>query len=246
MLITTGGRRAVDATFTAQRQSLERRQHMRHFSIRPTLTLKGRKFKGLRGLSGKPTHPPLTDIPIAAYLFVGVFDLISFAGRHDSWSHEWYQAASFVLTGGALVSLATALTGFWDRWRSSEPGTQARRTVNTHATIMVIVTVIVLVDLGLRWFRYHAMTHPPVVVLVLSLVAAVFVAIGSSYGGTLVFEYGFDVETAGDHPVWHRSETDVFPGEHAIEIAGDGQNAATALPDNKMRETDPSTPRQSQ
>jgi uncharacterized membrane protein len=219
---------------------------MRHFSFRPTLTLKGRKFKGLRGLSGKPTHPPLTDIPIAAYLFVGVFDLISFVGRHESWSHEWYQAASFVLTGGALVSLATALTGFWDRWRSSEPGTQARRTVNSHATIMVTVTVIVLVDLGLRWFRYHAMTHPPVVVLVLSLVAAVFVAIGSSYGGTLVFDYGFDVETAGDHPVWHRSETDVFPGEHAIEIAGDGQDgAAAAPPDKELRQPGASTLRQS-
>ena len=35
-----------------------------------------------------------------------------------------------------------------------------------------------------------------------------------SFGGALVFEYGFNVETAGDHPVWHRSETDVFPGWH--------------------------------
>ena len=33
---------------------------MRKFSVRPTLTLRGRKFKGLRGWSGKPTHPPLT------------------------------------------------------------------------------------------------------------------------------------------------------------------------------------------
>ena len=33
-------------------------------------------------------------------------------------------------------------------------------------------------------------------------------------GGSLAFDdYGFNVETAGDHPVWHRSETDVFPGD---------------------------------
>jgi hypothetical protein len=32
-------------------------------------------------------------------------------------------------------------------------------------------------------------------------------------GGSLVYDYGFNVETAGDHPVWHRSETDVFPGQ---------------------------------
>ena len=38
---------------------------MRKFAVRPALTLKGRKFKGLRGFAGKPFHPPLTDIPIA-------------------------------------------------------------------------------------------------------------------------------------------------------------------------------------
>ncbi len=37
---------------------------------------------------------------------------------------------------------------------------------------------------------------------------------GATYGGTLVFDYGFNVETAGDSPVWHPSETDVLPGEH--------------------------------
>ena len=39
---------------------------MRTFSFRPALTLKGRKFKGLRGFAGKPFHPPLTDIPVGA------------------------------------------------------------------------------------------------------------------------------------------------------------------------------------
>ena len=40
-------------------------------------------------------------------------------------------------------------------------------------------------------------------------------ALGAAFGGTLVFDYGFNVETAGDSPVWHASETDVFPGEHS-------------------------------
>ena len=43
---------------------------MKRFSIRPTLTLKGRTFKGLRGWSGKPLHPPLTDIPIIVAVLV--------------------------------------------------------------------------------------------------------------------------------------------------------------------------------
>ena len=51
---------------------------MRKFSVRPTLTLKGRTFKGLRGWSGKPLHPPLTDFPIAAYVLAAVFDVAAF------------------------------------------------------------------------------------------------------------------------------------------------------------------------
>lgn len=200
---------------------------MRRFSVRPVLTIKGRKFKGLRGWAGKPLHPPLTDIPIGAYILVGALDLISFVGRHSAWTKEFYQAASFVLVGGAAVSLLAAATGFWDRWRSSEAGTQARRTVNTHALIMVTVTVIVLVNLGLRWFRYHADPHTPPGILVLSLVAAGLVAIGSTFGGSLVFDYGFNVESAGDHPVWHTSELDVFPGQpHPVPAQPAGRPAA--------------------
>jgi hypothetical protein len=37
--------------------------------------------------------------------------------------------------------------------------------------------------------------------------------LGGALGGTMVFDYGFNVETAGDSPVWHRSEADVLPGE---------------------------------
>ena len=37
---------------------------------------------------------------------------------------------------------------------------------------------------------------------------------GATFGGSLVYDYGFNVETAGDHPVWHKSETDVFAGRH--------------------------------
>jgi hypothetical protein len=30
-----------------------------------------------------------------------------------------------------------------------------------------------------------------------------------------VFDYGFNVETAGDSPVWHRSERNLLPGHKA-------------------------------
>jgi uncharacterized membrane protein len=107
------------------------------------------------------------------------------------------------------------LTGWADWHRSSEPGTQARRTINAHAITMITVTVLVLVDLAWRALGDPDAGRTPVGVLVLSLVAAGLVSLGATIGGSLVYDYGFNVETAGDHPVWHKSETDVKPGEHA-------------------------------
>ena len=187
---------------------------MRHFSVRPAITIKGRKFKGLRGFAGKPFHPPLTDFPIAAYVLGAVFDVIScVGGKGHTWSRELWHAGTFVFFGGAVVSVLAALTGFFDWLRSSEPGTQARRTVNTHATIMITVTVLAVADIALRLNDYHTRVHSPVGITVLSVVIAALVSWGATYGGSLVFDYGFNVETAGDSPVWHESETDIGPGE---------------------------------
>ncbi len=191
---------------------------MRHFSFRPTLTMKGRQFKGLRGFAGKPTHPPFTDVPVGAYVIAAGFDVISFVGGHASWSHEFYQAGTFVLVAGLLVSLAAVVTGVVDWWTSSEAGTQARRTINAHATLMVATTLVVIADAGLRIFHYGSATNPPALILILSLVAAIVVGVGATYGGSLVFDYGFNVETGGDHPVWHHSEVDVFPGQHEVDV----------------------------
>lgn len=188
---------------------------MTRFSVRPTLTLKGRTFKGLRGWSGKPMHPPLTDIPIAAYVLAAVFDVISVIGGDDKgWAHDFWRAGTYVFIAGAVVSVFAALTGLWDAWKSSEAGTQARRTINTHAAIMIVVTVLALVDVVWRLIEYDTQPNTPVAIMVLSIIVAVLVSFGATFGGALVFEYGFNVETAGDHPVWHQSETDVFPGRH--------------------------------
>src|SRR5215472_9432425 len=103
---------------------------MRKYSVRPTLTLRGRTFKGLRGWSGKPLHPPLTDFPVAAYVLAAVFDVIAVLGRHESWARDFFRAGTYVFIGGAAVSVLAATTGFVDWLRSTQQGTQARRTAN--------------------------------------------------------------------------------------------------------------------
>lgn len=187
---------------------------MRVLSFRPSFTFRGRKFKGLRGWAGKPLHPPLTDVPVGAYMIAAAFDVISFLGDGHDWARDLYRAGTFALTAGAAVSLLAALTGYWDWLKSTEKGTQARRTVNAHAWTMISVTALVLVALALRWFVYDADTHTGAVAVVLSLLIALLTVLGGTIGGTLAYDYGFNVETAGDHPVWHASEADVFPGQH--------------------------------
>jgi len=189
---------------------------MRKFSLRPTLTLKGRTFNGVRGWSGKPMHPPLTDFPIAAYILAAIFDVIStIAGSDHDWARDLWHAGTFAFVGGVAVSVFAAITGFWDAWKSSEAGTQARRTINTHATIMMTVTVLAIVDMIWRLNDYHTELVTPSGIVVLSVVIALLVSFGATFGGTLVYDYGFNVETATDSPVWHQSETDVLPGQHS-------------------------------
>ncbi len=190
----------------------------RLFSIRPTWSFKGRRFRGiLQGFSGKPFHPPLTDFPIVCYSLAAVFDLISIVSDHmDPKAHDFFAAATFVMVSGFIVSLGTALTGFMDWWkgiprdrRSGWLGrakhTQVWRTINWHATVMLAVTAITLVDILLRVGNFDE-GQTTGLWLVLSLVAGGLVLFGAAYGGTLVYEYGFNVENVAE--VWNESEED--------------------------------------
>lgn len=191
------------------------------FSIKPTLTLRGRKFKGPRGLAGKPFHPPLTDFPVVAYFLCGVFDLISwYKGQGESIAHDFFVSGTHVIIAGAIVSIPTALTGFWDWWKGMQRDessgfigkaahTQAWRTANFHGIVMVTNQVLVAINIAMRLGRWDdGYTNTPL--MVLSLVIAGLVSLGAAYGGTLVYDYGFNVEQGYDQ-VWEEREDDIFP-----------------------------------
>lgn len=201
------------------------------FSIKPSLTIKNRKFKGLRGWAGKPFHPPLTDIPIAAYILGATFDVLSWLLMPDppargvtqlnvqdpflprlNLSQDLWRAATFVFIAGLIVSVPTAITGIWDWWKSTPKHTQAWRTANWHMAIMGTTTVLVVLDVIWRTVIDDQLSTPPLLAL-LSVVIVGLVSFGALYGGALVYEMGFNVETAGDSPVWHESETDIYPGQ---------------------------------
>ena len=128
------------------------------FSIRPTLTIRGRTFNGIRGWAGEAHASTAHGLPDRLLRAGGRLRRRHpyVAGQGSSPSvvaHDFNRAALFVIVAGAIVSLGTAITGFWDWWkglpRDSSTGfigraehTQVWRTANWHMTVMLTVTAI--------------------------------------------------------------------------------------------------------
>jgi uncharacterized membrane protein len=200
----------------------------RLYSIRPALTLRGRKFRGIRGWTGKPSHPPLTDFPVVCYVLAAAGDVISYVAGYSATSsvgRDFFRAATYVLIAGAIVSLGTAITGFWDWWKGleREPNTgpighakhtQVWRTANWHMTVMLTVTAIVVIDIVVRLAQW-SQDYSELFTTVLSAAAAALVALGAVYGGALVYDYQFNVSSLKDSTVWDETEEDQLPGRKA-------------------------------
>jgi uncharacterized membrane protein len=195
----------------------------RLFSIKPSLTLKGREGRGLRGWAGKPLHPPLTDFPIVCYVLVAVFDVISYFGASASVARDFFVSGTYVIIAGAIISLGTALTGFWDWWKGMDrrpstgfPGkarhTQVWRTANWHMVVMLTVTGIVIADIVVRLLQFDV-GYANLSTVILSILAGALVSYGATYGGSLVYDYQFNVESLDGSTAWDETETDQLPGD---------------------------------
>jgi uncharacterized membrane protein len=177
----------------------------RLFSIKPSLNMKGRKFKGIRGFAGKPFHPPLTDVPIAAYILAAIFDVVSFVWFKREPTGEiaadFFISATHLLVAGGIVSIFTIITGFWDWLKSTPRRTQAWRTANWHMAVMLTTSILVAADILLRlaYWQTGIQQGADLPIMILSLLCGGLVAYGSIYGGTMVYEYAFNVEGDFDH-----------------------------------------------
>lgn len=187
----------------------------RLFSIGPAIAMKGRKFKGLRGFAGKPFHPPLTDLVVGAYFFTGVFDVISYVGGDGTRTgYDFFRAGTILLVSGFLVSLPTMLTGFWDWLKSTPRHTQVWRTANFHMAAMVTTGILVVVDILIRTGEGH--DSASLGLALLSVVVTGLMTLGATYGGSLTYDYSFNVEEL-DGRVWEESEQDLYPSDKPMK-----------------------------
>lgn len=201
----------------------------RLFSIRPALTLRGRRFRGLRGWAGKPSHPPLTDFPIVAYVLGAVFDLISFVlvsgDEGSTGAQDFFVAATLVIVSGQIVAFGAVLTGFWDWWKGMDRDrstgvigrakhTQVWRTANWHMVVMFSAVATSSAGILVRIGRWDVGTTGGLS-LTLSILAALLVSLGAVYGGALVYDYQFNVEGMTGSTAWDETEDDQLPGQRA-------------------------------
>jgi uncharacterized membrane protein len=195
----------------------------RLFSIKPAINLRGRESRGLRGWAGKPLHPPLTDFPIVCYLLTAIFDVISYVAAPGSVARDFFVAGTYVIIAGAIVSLGAAVTGFWDWWKGMERDyssgvlgkakhTQVWRTANWHMAVMLTVTAIVIADIIVRVLQFDQ-RYAYFWTMILSVLAGLLVSYGAVYGGALVYDYQFNVESLDGSTAWDETETDQMPAD---------------------------------
>jgi len=150
----------------------------------------------LRGFSGKPSHPPLTDATIGAYTIGVVMLVLGALGLEEP---AMAHGAAIAVAGGVVLAIPTALTGLLD-WLAIPAGTPARTVATIHLGAMLTATVLFAATFLAQLDGYRG-GQITVLALVLGLVAEVALIAGGFVGGSLVFVYGVRVVGRGDTPI---------------------------------------------
>jgi uncharacterized membrane protein len=144
------------------------------------------------GRSGRPTHPPLTDLVIGGYT-IGTFAAVS------SWLGWQEQGMAIVAAGaisvGAVSALPTSITGLLD-WLKLAKGSPARRLGLWHLAL-IFISAPFYVMAGIRIYGGQAfnLEVEPVdaTSAMLCIVGWIVLALGASMGGKLTFLHGVRV-----------------------------------------------------
>lgn len=150
----------------------------------------------LKGLPGKPSHPPLTDASIGAYT-AGVAMLV--AGGLGLETTEMAHGSLLALSAGLLLAVPTATTGLLD-WLDLPKQSPARAAATLHLFTMVTATVL----FALTWLAQrpgYVDGEISTGAAILGIVAEVVLAAGGTIGGSLAYVYGVRVLKRAETPV---------------------------------------------
>jgi uncharacterized membrane protein len=150
----------------------------------------------LKGVPGKPSHPPLTDASIGAYTVAVAMLVLGAIGLE---TREMAHGALLALSGGLLLAAPTAATGLLD-WLDLPRGTPARSAATIHLFAMLTATVL----FALTWLAQRPGYEDgdvTTLALVLGIAAELVLVAGGTVGGSLAYVYGVRVIKDPNAPV---------------------------------------------
>ncbi len=143
----------------------------------------------LAGSYGHPIHPILVTLPIGAWVFAVLFDLISYASAEPRiWSH----GAMWLMLFGVLGAALAAIFGSIDLLNVPR-GTAAFATGRIHAVLNSTALVLFLCNFIWRYRSQDGWETAPVGSLVLSIIGLAVVGASGFLGGKLAYHYGVRV-----------------------------------------------------
>ena len=137
-------------------------------------------------LFGHPIHQMLIVFPLGVLAMAVVFDVIAWI-RDTTRLHE---AAYVMIAAGVVSGLAAAVFGLID-YLAIPMGTRARRIGAMHGIGNVVVVVLFAAS---WWLRRPDAAHPPMLAMVLGIVAAGIATVTGWLGGELVDRLGVGVD----------------------------------------------------
>ncbi len=140
---------------------------------------------------GHPSHPLFIHFPIAFYLAVLVFDVMTRIEPNPG----LVLAGTYLLIGAALATLAAALTGLIDWW-GMVPRSSKRRIATRHMLFQLTAAAFFLATLAIR-FGDRFQPQADMLWIVLEVIGYLVIVVGQYLGGVLVYEKAMRVSTGG-------------------------------------------------
>lgn len=156
--------------------------------------------------AGHPLHPMLVEFPLGMLPFSCAMDVMHIVTGKQSFADSAYHS----LVGGYLTATAAAAAGAVDYF-GIPPGSQAKKTANTHVILNVGIMGLYTLNLFLRGKKSSG-----VVPTLLSVAGTAGLLVSGWYGAKLVYELGMRVK-----PVMkgQKAQEVKLPGDRRLQQA---------------------------
>lgn len=136
-----------------------------------------------------PTHPMFVHFPVAFYLAVVAFDIMS----RITPSPALVLAGTYLLIGAFVGTAVAVVTGLID-WVGMVKGSSKKRLATQHMVLQFIAAAFFIVNFAVRWSD-RTQAEADVLWIVLGIVGYLVLMVGQFLGGRLVYEKGMRVST---------------------------------------------------